>query len=503
MRKFYSWMTIMAFTLSLGFASCSDDKEEPLPEPAAPELLTFGFNAAQNADALSADYEGVISDADKTVKITMPAFADKSSLVAYFTVGEGNTVTVNGVTQESDVTSNDFSAPVDYIISNSDGTKNVKYTVTVEKATNYEWSEVARYTEVIPRGDNAIMKINPTNNVPYISFVNKATNKVVVMKYENGAFNYLGSSEGESNEVTSGRFDFTVSSTGTPYFIYGDNSFADVKGAGTAMSYNGSSWSNVGEPGIAGFVPSKLQIGAIGSEVIAPMIVNANKGTFKKRELYSSIYKGAWETNSMNTVGIKDAGVESMYTTSNAAYLYTISATSYKYSVTEYKNGAWNAIRTEYLEDGASQAPILMGDAASIVASEDGTIFLLTADDKETGNVKDMRFRVLKYSPDTKEWTLIGGSTLTSVAANDSHISAKLAIAPDGTPFFAYTDYKGDTFAKVQYFDNETKQWSEPLAISSEKSNSISIGFCDNGEAYITYVGADGNIVLVKYAEKK
>ncbi|MDE5635094.1 MAG: hypothetical protein K2I52_02145, partial [Muribaculaceae bacterium] len=64
-------------------------------------------------------------------------------------------------------------------------------------------------------------------------------------------------------------------------------------------------------------------------------------------------------------------------------------------------------------------------------------------------------------------------------------------------------DYKGDTFAKVQYFDNETKQWSEPVAVSSEKSSSINIGFCDNGEAYITYVGADDNIVLLKYAASK
>ncbi|MDE6395258.1 MAG: hypothetical protein K2K77_07950, partial [Duncaniella sp.] len=376
--------------------------------------------------------------------------------------------------------------------------------VTVEKAADYEWSEVARYSEVVPRGSNAIMKINPTNNVPYISFVNKANNKVVVIKNENGAFSYVGSSEGVSNEVASGRFDFTINNEGTPYFIYGDNSISDpVKAAATVMSFNGSAWSNVGQPGIAGFVPSKLQIGAIGNEAIAPMVVNANKGDFKKREVYTSIYNGNWTTKSMSTVGINDAGVECMTTTADAAYLYTISTTSYKYSVVEYKNGAWNALRTEYLEAGATQAPVLMGDAASIVATNDGTVYLLTADDAVSGNNKDMDFRVLKYTPDTKEWTLVGGTTITSVRANDSHISAKLAIAPDGTPFLAYTDYKGDTYAHVQYFDNETKQWTAPEAISAEKSSSINIGFCDNGEAYITYVGADDNIVLVKYAAKK
>ena len=134
MKKFYSWMTVMAVALSFGFASCSDSDDEPEPEPvAAPELLSFEFKAADNAEVLSADYVGVISAVDKTVKVTMPAFADKSSLVATFTVGEGNTVTVNGVTQQSGVTANDFTAPVDYIVSNSDGSQNIKFTVTVEK----------------------------------------------------------------------------------------------------------------------------------------------------------------------------------------------------------------------------------------------------------------------------------------------------------------------------------------------------------------------------------
>ncbi len=504
MRKFISWMTVMAVTLSFGFSSCSDNKEDGPVETAAPELLTFGFNVANNGNTLTTDYVGVISTTDHTVTVTMPAFADKSSLVANFTVGEGNKVLVNGVTQESGVTANDFTSPVDYIISNADGSKNVKYTVTIEKAANYEWSEYARYNEIVPRGSNAIMRINPVDNTPYIAFVNKTSNKVIVVKNDKGAFNYVGAKEGESNTVTSGRMDFTISNTGTPYFIYSDGSVTTpVKSPATVMSFNGSSWSNVGQPGIAEFVPSKVQIGAIGSTVIAPMVVNATNGSYIKREVYASIFSGNWATSSLASAGIKDAGVECLTTTDNAAYLYTISSSTYKYSVAEYKNGAWNALRSDYLEDGATQAPILIADAASIVATNDGTVYLLTADDAETHDTKDMRFRILKYAPDTKEWTLIGGTTMSSIKANDSHISAKIAVAPDGTPFFAYTDYKGDTFAKVQYFDNETKQWSTPVAVSSEKASSINIGFCDNGEAYISYVGADNSIVLVKYAAKK
>lgn len=506
MKKFYSWMTVMAVALSFGFASCSDSDDEPEPEPvAAPELLSFEFKAADNAEVLSADYAGVISTVDKTVKVTMPAFADKSSLVATFTVGEGNTVTVSGVTQQSGVTANDFTVPVDYIVSNSDGSQNIKFTVTVEKAADYVWSEVARFNAVVPRSGNAIMKLNAVDNTPYVAFVNKATEKVAVLKYDNGAFANVGTVEGVSEKVTSGRMDFAVSNTGTPYFIYSDGSItAPVKSAASVMKFDGSAWSHVGQQGIAGFVPSKVQIGAIGNDVIASMIVNGNNGSFQKREVYSSIFKGGnWETNSLSTAGVNNANIECLTTTDNAAYLYSISAATYKYSVSEYKNGVWTSLRNEYLESGATQAPILMTDAASIAATNDGEVFLLTADDAETGNTKDMRFRILKYSPDTKDWTLLGGTTMTSIFANDTHISAKIAVAPDGTPFFVYADYKNDKFVKVQYFDNETKQWSQPEAISAEESESVNIAFCDNGEAYICYVGANDNIVMLKYAAKK
>lgn len=507
MRKFISWMTVMAVTLSFGFSSCSDNKEDGPVETAAPELLTFGFNVANNGNTLTTDYVGVISTTDHTVTVTMPAFADKSSLVANFTVGEGNKVLVNGVTQESGVTANDFTAPVDYIISNADGSKNVKYTVTIEKAANYEWSEFARYNELVPYGDNAIMKINPVDNTPYIAFVRKEkddNNKVVVIKNENGVFNYVGSKEGESDVVTSGMMDFTISNTGTLYYIYKNKSITEpVKYPATVMSFNGSSWSNVGQPYIAEFVPSKVQIGAIGSIVIAPMISNTNSGSFTKRVLYASIFNDNWTTGSLASVNINEVGLECLTTTDNAAYLYTISRTSYKYSVVEYKNGVWNSLRSDYLEEGATMAPVSMSDAASIVATNDGTVYLLTADDAETKNTKDMRFRILKYSPDSKEWTLVGGTTMASVKANESHISAKIAVAPDGTPFFAYTDYTGDKLAKVQYFDNETKQWSAPVAVSAGEASYVNISFCDNGEAYISYVSADNSIVLVKYAAKK
>lgn len=511
MKKFYSWMTVMAVALSFGFTSCSDDDDngskEPDPVPvAAAELKSFSFTEANNPEALSADYVGTISEVDKTVRVTMPAFADKSSLIATFTVGEDNTVTVNGVTQTSGVTANDFNAPVDYIISNADGTQNLKYTVIVEKAANYAWSEAARFTATVP-GGSPVMKINPTDNTPYLALVGKSDKKVHVYKFVEGAFASVGSDAGESGDVTSNRMDFAISNDGTPYYIYSDASATDLKSSPTVMKFNGASWENVGNPGLVGFVPSKVQIGVIGSEVIAPMIVNANKGSFGKREMYASIFSsGTWTTSSLASVGMTSGTVECITTTDNAAYLYSTSAPDADkkafYSVAEYKNGVWTALRSNYIDAGATQPPVLIAGGASIVASNDGTVYLLTGDDADSGNTGDMGFKVLKYSPDTKDWTLIGGAPLTAIRANDTHITAKLAIAPDGTIFLAFTDYKGNKLAKVQYFDNETKQWTNPVVLSTEEADDINIGFCDNGEAYITFTGNDDNIVLMKYAAK-
>ena len=108
------WMAVIV--LFAAFSSCSDDKNDGTDEGVEAKLLTFGFYAEDNSSILSDDYIATLSST--TAKVTMPAFIDKSALVARFTTNDGNIVLVDGVTQVSGATANDFTAPVDYIVSN-------------------------------------------------------------------------------------------------------------------------------------------------------------------------------------------------------------------------------------------------------------------------------------------------------------------------------------------------------------------------------------------------
>lgn len=148
MKKFrFVLLALFACVLSMGISSCSDnDNNEEGSKVEAPAMLTFGFYAEDNAGILSKDYVATIST-DKKVNLSMPATIDKSSLVARFTTNEGNSVLVSGVTQQSQTTKNDFSAPVDYIVTNSNGTTNAKYTVTITKATDQTWKALADFAD--------------------------------------------------------------------------------------------------------------------------------------------------------------------------------------------------------------------------------------------------------------------------------------------------------------------------------------------------------------------
>lgn len=67
----------------------------------------------------------------KTILVKVAPEADITNLVASFTGNEAATTTVGGVTQVSGVTANDFSTPLEYVVTGQDGVP-VSYTVTVE-----------------------------------------------------------------------------------------------------------------------------------------------------------------------------------------------------------------------------------------------------------------------------------------------------------------------------------------------------------------------------------
>ncbi|PLX19182.1 MAG: hypothetical protein C0599_11155, partial [Salinivirgaceae bacterium] len=86
------------------------------------EILSYSI-----ANQVSSD----INATEKTVSVVMPSGTDLTSLVAEFTISAGATAYIDVTEQESGVTINDFTNPVEYAILAEDATTQVIWTITV------------------------------------------------------------------------------------------------------------------------------------------------------------------------------------------------------------------------------------------------------------------------------------------------------------------------------------------------------------------------------------
>lgn len=77
--------------------------------------------------------ESEINEQTNTIDVLVEANADLSNLVAQFSLSEGATAYVDGVTQVSGTTANAFIEPVVYTVVAEDGTSQVDWTVAVSK----------------------------------------------------------------------------------------------------------------------------------------------------------------------------------------------------------------------------------------------------------------------------------------------------------------------------------------------------------------------------------
>ena len=245
-------------------------------------LLTFGFYQANNP-SLSKDYLATIPayTAGKTTyefEVALPAGTNLTALVAQFTVNDGNTVTVDGVAQTSGVTANDFTDPVDYTVSNSNKSSNLRYTVTVveESTVSKVWSEVSVLDAAAVTGNAAvtgayagtILKINPKDNLPYVAFgVRDADNKLTVAKFDGSAWAKLGAAS-FTNKVNGSHYGFDIALDGTLYVAYNDQE-ATNKGGISVMKFDGSAWNLVGNAGITATTAQYVGIAAVENGVIA------------------------------------------------------------------------------------------------------------------------------------------------------------------------------------------------------------------------------------------
>ncbi len=495
-KDLFSWASVLLLAV-FALASCSSSDDD-VKKAEAPLMTAFGFYAEDNAGVLSKDYVGTISGTSITV--SMPSSINKTALVARFTTNEGNKVLVNGVTQVSQTTKNDFTNPVDYTVSNSDGSNNARYSVTITKSSNVSWSEAAVYSasEVYA---GAVLKINPTNNVPMIAFKERAdeSEKMTVVQLSGSSLANVGNAS-FSSKVSSSNYDFDISPEGTPYVAYSNSESSLLSGALSVMRYDGSAWTAVGDASVLKAQSNFVGMAALsGNRLVVNQQNNSAKADFARRVMVSSVYNGSAWTNTAATTNQIYACVTAGDGT-NAYTLYInrgkVDGVNYGMNVVKYDGTAWSTLRSNYVRSGATQTSIV---GYGLTVAPDGTLYIWTGDDAD--NTGSYGVRLERYNASTNTWTVVGGNILPLGFALSTHTSVAVAVAPDGTPYVAYKNEADNNYPYVIYLDSETNQWSTPVRLAEVAASDVNIAFAKDGTGYLTFTDGDNHIHLMRYAE--
>jgi hypothetical protein len=135
-------VTLAMITLSCsgggGGGSGGADTQYPRFTSGDNDIVNFTFPVSKNGQ-LTGDVTGIISGTN--INLTIPYSTGRSNLIAEFTANSTD-VKVNSVKQESGVTANDFTTPVEYTVTAENGGVK-KFSVTVLNASGSEKSITA------------------------------------------------------------------------------------------------------------------------------------------------------------------------------------------------------------------------------------------------------------------------------------------------------------------------------------------------------------------------
>ncbi|HRZ98391.1 MAG TPA: hypothetical protein P5084_12615 [Paludibacter sp.] len=471
-KKFFILLAIAGL-----FASCKVDEPEIVYES---KFISFGFYAEDNNGVIFQDY---VIDTVKTnaIAINLPDEVDKTALVARFTTSVNDVVTVGTVAQVSKVTANNFSAPVDYIV--TEGTSNIKYTVTIGKAPSFVWSALPALTT--DSAVSSIMKVNKSNGLPYFMYkqyrTTSADQKAAMIKFENNAWVKMGEiSEGQVGSY----YDLTFSSDGKPYVSYLDY-LATVSQANSVSMHNGTSWSYVG--GSKGVTTNKVSYNALSftadNKLMLFSTIDNTTGPLARRELgVSTFASNAWTINqAMAGRAATDVTyLQQARLVKDTLYVGIFNAiTPNSYSLYQYANGAWTTLLDKWKDDASTTGSVRDFD---LEVDAKGRVYLAIVDNSSDGAT--LKQRVVQYNKKSKTVSALGSPIS---ATTGGLFDFDLAVSPFGVPYMMYRNES--KYPTVSYFDDETQTWIESKVFeTSDEPTGMNIDFASNGVAFASYV---------------
>ena len=471
------------------FVSCEDENDEVTPTYGDAELVSFGFYAEDNEGNLFNDY--VVDNITNEISIALPDYVDKSSLVARFEVTEDDSIKVNGVAQVSGESVNDFTSPVDYIV--SEGTNNSMYTVSVEDLPDAVWTNVASDTTEMRE---TVLKVNPVTNLPYIAFVQSADDYdsrfAGVLTLEDNQLVRLGggtASEGRAADVSLA-FDLE----GVPYISFAD--YTNENTGASVMSYSGSSWSYPGGEVSKGITDTEIgfndAVFAANDEMFLFAVNDGRDGAIARRNLNISKFDGSsWQT-SMTMPGRPEANTYYPIAkrSGSSVYLGVLNASLGTFSVYKNTEGSWTTIVEGHRDENATG--IYYRDFDMDV-DKDGNVYIAIGDDATGADL--VRPKVMKYDAESGTWSNLGSAIAVDFTSTRE---LSLAVSPAGIPYLLYRNES--SFPEVVYFDDETQDWTSPIVLAELESSDLKIAFAPNGVGYAIFTSTNNDdTVLFKY----
>ncbi len=475
----------------LAFSACSEeDKSVSAPEIVGAKLVTFGFYAEDNEGILDKDYvvEGTILGSDIELKI--PSKIDKTNLIARFTTSDDNPlVQVNGQAQVSQQTGNDFTVPVDFILTNNTQ-NNRKYTVRIKRPI--EWIKKIRFSEF--QLSDAILKINPVDDIPYVMGIKDNSNsdykKAVLLKYENEEWNMIGDtiSDGRTSDM-----DFTFSSTGTPYVVYTDYTNTIAQSA-TVKHFDGSSWIVDGR----NFNDVRVLYNSICFDATGKLYVfsmnNVAGGVIGRRLLNISTYNGSQWTSNQTIAGrtYNSYNMRSILK-KDILYLavYDYANTSGTISMYINQNNTWTTLAQGMRIEGATEVNYYDLD---MDVDNQGNIYIMGLERLSSG----YKLVTHKYTASTTSWSIF--ATPIDLASNTRYFS--LALNPQGVPSVTYNNTATSSTTSFVTIDKEAQTWTSPFVFPNVTTGKTDLAFASDGTGYAIYLDESKNLLIWEYIEE-
>lgn len=474
MKKNFFLLSIAALAVMAG---CTKQAEPDPYDGREAKLTSFSFTASNNPAVLLVDCEGEIKG--NAVSVTVPYGTKLNQMVATFTVGDKESiVTVASVPQVSGVTANDFTAPVDYVVSLGEK-KNAKYTVTCVFAPEAQWASAGR-TDI----DAAYlsMVINPVSDSPeFFALENVASSRGPVKVYSDISKEpVVASPEGFTCQYLAAG----ISAEGKHVIFTNDyQSTSSARKGMVLTSADGKTYNR--ESVVIDYSNSYYgpKIGFFGKNIFAISCNNAAVAPLAKRDANMTRFDGSvWTTGTKlctyeGATGyyfpVLSATSEAIY-----AFVYVVGKGAY---ILKWDGAGWVE---HFALPSDSKYTFQAYVAQGFVANEDGTFYLALGN-----NADPYIVNVVKINPaaesEAAKFVVLGSDA--EVGGSIAARYARVAVSPLGKVYFLYRTGVDHSYSLyVTSHDEEKFEWNTATCLVANKDlDNFDIAFNAAGKGFV------------------